>query len=145
MPVKGKVGLYGLAMHTVVTVLFLRLRAARGEQFGAELLFVALPLLLLCAFAVYAFVVSRYLTRRAGMQNPLFIDMLVGMLVEYVIFTAAAAFLGIYDGLRAGGVLSSVAMSILWVYATFMIQILLLGNLCGLVGWLILKKYPRSI
>jgi hypothetical protein len=68
-----------------------------------------------------------------------------------MIFTVAAALFGIYDGLRtgppgaglAGGLLTSVYFNILWVYATFMVQILVLGNLCGLVGWLVLKNRPR--
>ena len=149
MSMNKKVGLFGLAMHFAIVVVFVLLRTMKGEHFGPEFLFVALPLLLVSAYLVYLLVVSRYLLRRKGMVKPLFIDALVGMLVEYIIFTLAGALFGIFDGLRTGplqgagmlgGLLSSVFMNILWVYATFMVQILVLGNLCGLVGWLVLKK-----
>lgn len=149
MSMNKKAGLFGLAMHCAIVVTFVLMRTMRGERFGPEFLFVALPLLLVSAYLVYFFVVSRYLRRREGMVKPLFIDALVGMLVEYIIFTLAGALFGIFDGFRTGppmgagmasGLLTSVFMNILWVYATFMVQILVLGNLCGLVGWLVLKK-----
>jgi hypothetical protein len=146
-----KAGLYGLAVHAGIVLLFVRTRIFSGEQLGGDLLYVAMPLLLVSAFGVYTLVVPRYLARRAGMQKPLFIDALVGILLEYVIFTSAAVLFGVLDGLRSGppmggtmisGMLTSVFMNILWVYATFMIQILVIGNLCGLGGWWLLKKFP---
>ena len=149
MSMNKKAGLFGLAMHFAIVVTFLLMRTVKGERFGPEFLFVALPFLLVSAYLVYFLVVSRYLRRREGMVKPLFIDALVGMLVEYIIFTLAGALFGIFDGIRTGavgesgllgGLLTSVFMNILWVYATFMVQILVLGNLCGLVGWLVLKK-----
>jgi hypothetical protein len=149
MPMNKKAGLFGLAMHFAIVVVFVAMRTARGERFGPEFLFAAFPLLLVSSYLVYSFVISRYLKRREGMARPLFIDALVGMLVEYIIFTLAGALFGIFDGLRTGppsgagmlsGLLTSVFMNILWVYATFMVQILVLGNLCGLVGWVVLKK-----
>lgn len=146
---KKKTGLFGLAMHAVVVAAFLLSRVMRGETFGPELLFAAVPLLLASAFAVYALVVPRYIERREGMQRPIVIDSLIGILVEYLIFTLSGILFGLYDGLRAGapagsglaGVLvTSVVMNVLWVYATFMVHIIVLGNLCGLVGWYLLKK-----
>lgn len=144
-----KVGLYGFLIHIVIVSFFLALRNLQGEQLNLELSLVAVPLLLLSSFLVYAVVVSRYVQRRAGMQKPAVIDSLVGILSEYMIFTITAVLLGLYDGLRSGygsgavtgqTLLTAVLMSLLWVYATFMVQILVLGNLCGLVGWLLLRK-----
>ena len=144
-----KVGLFGFLIHTVIIVAFLMSRNLRGEQLGADLVFVAMPLLLLSAFLVYGVVVARYVQRREGMQKAVIIDSLVGILAEYMIFTLAALLFGIFDGLRAGlssdaglgkALLTGVVMNMLWVYATFLVQVLVLGNLCGLVGWFLLRK-----
>lgn len=146
---KKRIGLFGLVTHAVIVVGFFLSRALRGEKFGPDLLFAAVPLLLASAFAVYALVVPRYVQRREGMQKPIVIDSLVGILVEFLVFTLAGLLLGLYDGMRvgaasasglAGGLLTSVVMNVLWVYATFMVHIIVLGNLCGLVGWYLLKK-----
>ena len=147
MPKKNLVGLYGLAVHAVIVITFVVRRSLQGEQFGPDLLYVGMPLLLACSFLVYYMVGPWYLKRRSGMQNAVIIDSLVGMLIEYIIFTATAILLGVYDGFRTAadgalldGLAAGVVRNILWVYATFMVQILVLGNLCGLLGWLVLKK-----
>jgi hypothetical protein len=146
---RKKVGLFGVVMHAVIVTVFLMSRNLRGERFDANLFLTAVPLLLLSSFLVYAFVVSRYVQRREGMQKPVVIDSLVGILAEYMIFTFAAVLLGLVDGLRSGSaaeaeigrsLLTGVVMNVLWVYATFLVQILVLGNLCGLVGWFLLRK-----
>ena len=147
MSINKKVGLFGLGIHAIIVAAFLVSRTVKGEHFGTELLFVGIPLLLVSAYLTYSVVVTRYLKRRSGMQKAVIIDSLVGMLVEYIIFTVAGILFGIVDGFRTakegallGGLMTGVFMNILWVYATFMVQILILGNLCGLVGWLVLKK-----
>lgn len=146
---KKKIGLFGLLTHAVIVIGFLLSRAMQGEKFGPDLLFAAVPLLLASSFAVYALVVARYVERREGMQKPIVIDSLVGILVEVLIFALAGLLFGLYDGLRtgaasesglAGGLLISVVMNVLWVYATFMVHIIVLGNLCGLAGWYLLRK-----
>lgn len=148
---KKKVGLFGLAMHVAIVVVFVFSRRLRGEQFGPEMLFVMVPLLLLSSFLVYFFAASRYVERREGMQKAVVIDSLIGILLEYVIFTLTAVLFSIYEGLRIGAgegagmvssLLSSLFRNILWVYGVVpgMLQILVLGNLCGLVGWYVLKR-----
>jgi hypothetical protein len=144
-----KVGLYGFVSHAVIVLAFVMSRSLRGERLGNDLLLVGVPLLFLSSFLIYAFIVSRYVLRREGIQKPVIIDSLVGILSEYMIFTLAAVLFGIYDGLRGGpgagagigrALLTSVFMNILWVYATFMVQIIVIGNVCGLVGWYLLRK-----
>jgi hypothetical protein len=144
-----KVGLFGVIIHAVIVSAFLISRGFRGERIGGDMVSVAVPLLLLSSFIVYTFVVSRYVQRREGMQKPVIIDSLVGILAEYMIFTLAAVLFGLYEGFGnrsdAGlgkALLTGVLTNILWVYATFMVQVLVLGNLCGLVGWLLLRKEP---
>ena len=83
------------------------------------------------------------------MRNSVVIDSLVGILAEYIIVTLAVILYGLYEGLGSGlraddgmgkSLLTGVLMNLLWVYATFMVQVLLLGNLCGLAGWFLLRK-----
>jgi hypothetical protein len=149
MKMNKKTGLFGLLIHAVIMTVFLMSRNLRGEQFSADLVLVAVPLLLLSSYLVYFFVVSRYVERREGMQKPVIIDSLVGILAEYMIFTLAAVLFGIVDGLRTGvasgtgigrALLTGVVLNMLWVYATFLVQVLVLGNMCGLVGWFLLRK-----
>jgi hypothetical protein len=149
MKMNKKTGLFGLLIHAVIMTVFLMSRNLRGEQFSADLVLVAVPLLLLSSYLVYFFVVSRYVERREGMQKPVIIDSLVGILAEYMIFTLAAVLFGIVDGLRTGvasgtgigrALLTGVVLNMLWVYATFLVQVLVLGTMCGLVGWFLLRK-----
>lgn len=146
---RSRVGFYGFLFHVVVIAAFLAARTLRGEQLGADLLFVAVPMLLLSSFLVYAFAVSKYVERRQGTQRSALADSLVGMLAECMIFTLAAAFAGLFEGVRRGptaesgfwsALLTPVIMNILWAYATFFVHILLIGNAAGLVGWFLMKK-----
>ncbi len=139
---KKKTGLFGFLVHFVIISAFLIARNLRGEQLGRDLVLVAVPLLLLSSFLVYAFAVSRYVERREGTQKAVVVDSLVGMLAECMIFTLAAALFGIYEGFKygAGALLPSVLTNLLWAYATFLVQMLVIGNLAGLVGWFVLKK-----
>ena len=144
-----KVGLFGILIHAIIVAVFLLSRNLRGERISTDIVLVAIPLLLFSSFIVYTVVVSRYVQRREGSQKSIIIDSLMGIMAEYMIFTLAAVLFGLYDGLwnRHGSetgfgkaLLTGVMMNILWVYATFMVQVLVLGNLCGLVGWLLLRK-----
>jgi hypothetical protein len=149
MSINKKVGLFGLAMHFAMVIVFLLWNVSRGRRFEPEFIFIGLSLLIASAYVVYYVVISRYLTRRKGMVNPLFIDILVGILAEFIIFTLTGACVGIFEGFRAistagegmvGGLLTSLYVNILQVYGNFMDYLPTLGTLCGLVGWLVLKK-----
>lgn len=144
-----KIGLFGLLSHAAMVAAFLLVRYLRGDRFGADLVLIAVPLLLLSAFLVYAAVVSRYVQKREGMQRTVIIDSLVGILAEFIIVTLAALLAGLVDGVRASvgtgaglgeQVLASVLMSLLWVYATLLVQVIVVGNLCGLAGWFLLRN-----
>lgn len=153
MSMKWKIGLFGFLMHVGIVVLFLLARATRGERLEPVFLLGAIPLFLLSSYLVYVFVVSRYVEKREGVRNPVVIDSLIGILAELIIFTITAVLFGLYDGFRTGGgaesglfgaLLTGVLMNILWAYATFMVHILVIGNLCGLAGWYMLKKTARG-
>jgi hypothetical protein len=155
--VKLKTGLFGAAVNAAVILgvsLYSGLARDRSE---AVLYLSAIPVLAVSAFVVYYVVVSSYVAKRSGIVNPVFFDSLVGMLAEIIIVTVGTSCYSLWNTLSnmSGKGLSAFAndfaagflVNILWVFGLFMVHILIAGNIAGLVGWGLLKKYslkPRS-
>lgn len=144
------VGLYGVLFHVVVACaaawLGYRNQAGIPASFWAE----AVPPFLLAAFAVYAGVVATYVPRRPTTKGAVFFDSAVGMFAEAAVFAVGALLwaalvstpaLG-QQGLSgyASAVAGTAAFGILWSFGSFFLQILVVGNAAGLVGWWVLKR-----
>jgi hypothetical protein len=153
---KLKVGLYGAAVNVAAVLGILLFSAVRGGGVGFNAYFSALPVLSAAAFVVYYFVVSAYVAKRPGIQNPVFFDSLVGMLAELIIITLGVVLHSVWMSILemqgwdfmafAADLATGILMNFLWIFATFMIHILVIGNIAGLVGWYVLKKVnPKEL
>jgi hypothetical protein len=155
--VKLKVGLFGAAVNAAVILAVSFFSLIARDRSEAVLYLSAMPVLAVSAFIVYYAVVSSYVAKRAGIANPVFFDSLVGMLAEIIIVTVGTSCYSLWNTLSnlPGKGLSAFApdfaagflVNILWVFGMFMVHILIAGNIAGLAGWVLLKKYglrPRS-
>jgi hypothetical protein len=153
---KLKIGLFGAAVNVVVIIGMLLFSAGTRGGAGFSSYLSALPLLAVSAFVVYYFIVSSYVVKRAGIQKPFFFDSLVGMLAELIIVTCAAACYSLWltlsnmhgrdIGLLASDLATGILVNLLWVFALFLVHILLVGNLAGITGWYLLKKIgPKKL
>jgi hypothetical protein len=148
--VKLKVGLYGVLFHAVIVSFFFGARSS-GDDNPPLFYLIAAPLVLVSAFIVYFFFLSSYVQKREGMQRVIVFDSLAGMLGEYMIFTLAAVLYSLFVGLQAlaregaGAFINAVAtglfVNLLFVYAKYMVHMLVIGNIAGLAGWFILKQW----
>jgi hypothetical protein len=146
---KWKVGLFGVAINIGAVIWVLFTAVVRG---GAELrnYLLVVPMLAASAFVVYYFIVSSYVVKRAGIQKPVFFDSLVGMLAELIIVTLGTLCYSVWFSLLnmhgkdfqafAADLTTGILVNLLWVFAMFMVQILLVGNIAGLAGWFLMKK-----
>lgn len=153
---KLKIGFFGAAVNAVVVIVILFFSAvSRGTPVISTYLS-AVPVLAVSAFVVYYFVVSSYVVKRAGIEKPFFLDSLVGMLAELIIVTLGTVCYSLWNTLsnmqeRNVGAFSTdlaagILVNLLWVFAMFMVHILIVGNIAGFVGWLVLKKIdPKSL
>jgi hypothetical protein len=152
---KWKVGLFGVAINIGAVIWVLFTAVVRS---GAELrnYLSVVPMLAASAFVVYYFIVSSYVVKRAGIQKPVFLDSLVGMLAELIIVTIGTLCYSVWFSLLdmhgkdlqafSADLSTSILVNLLWVFAMFMVQILLVGNIAGLAGWFLLKKVaPKSL
>ena len=153
---KLKVGLYGAAVNVAAVLGILLFSAVRGGGVGFNAYFSGLPVLSAAAFVVYYFVVSAYVAKRPGIQNPVFFDSLVGMLAELITVTLGAVLHGVGASISAvqgrgltafaADLTAGILMNLLFVFGTFMIHILVIGNIAGLVGWYLLTKVsPKDL
>lgn len=148
-----RIGLYGLAYHAVLAAVLLGAGAAKEAEIGREVA-IAVPCLLVAAFTVYFFVVSSYVDRRTGLRGTVLYDSLVGMLAAFIIVALTSALYSLiasFDAFAGGGAGAylqafgmSVILHLLWAFASFMMHILIFGNLAGLIGWYVLKKTAPS-
>ena len=148
---KLRIGLYGAVINVLIVIGMLLFSALKRGSSGMGVYFSALPFLAVAAFVVYYFVVSAYVAKRPGLQKPMLFDSLAGMLAELIIITLGAVLYSVLisishiqgRGLQAfaSDLATGIVMNLLWVFALFMIHILIIGNIAGLVGWYILKKF----
>lgn len=142
-------GLYGLAFHVLVVAAVAwtghRNRAGIPATFWLE----AVPPFLAAALAVYALVVAPYVPRRATTRGAVLFDSAVGMFAETAVFVLAAFLYGVVAaapaaregiGAWASSATSMTYFAVLWSFGSFFLQILVVGNAAGLVGWWVLKR-----
>lgn len=146
---KWKIGLFGALVNVVavIGILFFSTVTRGGAEFSSYVS--VLPILAVSAFIVYYFAVSSYVVKRAGIQKPVFIDSLVGMLVELIIVTLGVVCYSLWDTLSHAygqafqaivtAFTTAILVNLLWVIAMFTVHILIIGNIAGLVGWYLLK------
>jgi hypothetical protein len=143
------VGLYGLLFHAAVVgaVAWVGHRNQAGipARFWVE----TVPPFLAAAFAVYAAVVTTYVQRRATARSAVLFDSAVGMFAEIAVFVLAAFLYAVTnagpaarDGLAAwaSAAARTTFFAVLWAFGSFFLQILVVGNAAGLVGWWVLKR-----
>lgn len=96
------------------------------------------------------------MVKRAGIQKPVFIDSLVGMLAELIIVTLGVVCYSVWItrshsggqalSVIASDITTSILVNLLWVFAMFMVHIFIVGNIAGLVGWYLLSKLdPKGL
>ena len=151
---KLKIGFFGMAVNVVVVTGILMFSAVtRGAAVFSEYL-PALPMLAVSAFVVYYFIVSTYVVKRAGIQKPVFIDSLVGMLAELILVTLGVVCYSVWITLSnmhgqdlrviASDLTTGILVNLLWVFAMFLVHILIVGNIAGLMGWYLLGKISQK-
>ena len=119
-------------------------RAAIPARFWA----IALPCAIVMGGLVYLLAVAPYVTRRVYRKGSVFFDSAVGMFAELAVVAFTAVAFGVIDAVTAGegvtvaAVGSHVLFVFLYAIGNFLTQILVIGNLAGLVGWVLLK--PRD-
>jgi hypothetical protein len=143
------VGLYGLLFHAAVVGIAAWVGQRNQAGIPARFWLEAAPPFLAAAFAVYAVVVAPYVPRRATTRGAVLFDSVVGMLAETAVFVLAALLHGAAAAAPAarGGLgawasawAATSAFAILWAFGSFFLQILVVGNAAGLVGWWVLKR-----
>lgn len=148
LPIRVWAGLFGLAVHVVVLVAALWNVQSASDIPSKFWVTMALPFFT-AAFVVYALVVGSYLPKRPSHRGAVFFDSAVGMLAELgvVVLTAVLHALVSSTGALAGGLgayLAAVAnntlFGFLWAVGSFFMQILIVGNAAGFVGWWVMKR-----
>jgi hypothetical protein len=150
------VGLYGVLFHVVVTGVVAWVGHRNQAGIPGSFWVQAVPPFLVAALAVYALVVAPYVPRRSTTKGAVFFDSAVGMFAEAAVFVLAAFLYAALVSAPAFGhglsayataVASTTFFGILWAFGSFFLQILVVGNAAGLVGWWVLKKiaarHPR--
>jgi hypothetical protein len=154
--VKLKIGLFGAVVNVVVVIGILSFSAVTRGNVGFNTYLSVLPMLAVSAFIVYYFIVSSYVVKRVSIQKPVLIDSLVGMLAELIIVTLGVVCYSVGISLVnmhgrewavvASDITTGILVNLLWLFALFMVHILIVGNIAGLVGWYLLKKInPKSL
>jgi hypothetical protein len=154
--VKLKIGLFGAIINVVVVIGILTFSAVTRGNVGFNVYLSVLPLLAVSAFVVYYFIVSSYVVKRTAIPKPFFYDSLVGMLAELIIVTLGVVCYSVWTslvhmhgrdwGVVASDISSGILVNLLWLFAIFMVHILIVGNIAGLVGWYLLKKMnPKKL
>lgn len=144
-----RVGLYGAAIHLLLLAFGLVSGFLRRSELVPGLPVAFLLFLLLSAFLVYYFIVTRYVRKGRGTSRSMLTDSLIGMLSELMVATLAAVLTAVYATLttlseQGAALFTSLGYNILlfllWVYGTHLLSILVAGNIAGLAGWYLLEK-----
>jgi hypothetical protein len=146
------VGAYGVLFHAVVAGAVLAIALKNRAPISALFWSITIPALLLSAFVVYAFAVAPYVARREQRKGAVFFDALVGMAAEPAVVALTALLYGVVAasaatsatgggaGAFAAELASRAQLALLWSFANFMTQILVIGNAAGFVGFVVLKR-----
>lgn len=144
-----KAAAYGVAFHAVAVIIMLGLALKNRAPLEAGVLIRAIPALLASAAVLYFFIVGPYLPSRSLRKAVVFADSAIGMLVECAVVALTSFLYALLVTLPAlpGGLgtfasafASTASFTLLWMFASFFVQILVIGNAAGLVGWFVLKK-----
>jgi hypothetical protein len=142
-------GLYGLAFHAVAVGLALWTARRNQADIPASFWWAVVPPLLVAAFVVYALVVASYVPKRPTHRMTVFYDCVVTMLAEVVVLAVTSVLyaLLISRGALAGGLgaylsasANMTAFAFLWTLGSFFLQVLVIGNAAGFLGWWVMKK-----
>lgn len=149
LPIRVWAGLYGLAFHAAAVVLALWTAKRNQADIPASFWWTAVPPLLVAAFVVYVAIVGPYVPRRPSHRMTVFYDCVVTMLAEVAILALTSV---LYALLVSRGALSSgagaylgtaanmTAFAFLWTLGSFFMQVLVIGNAAGFLGWWVMKK-----
>lgn len=141
--------IYGVAFHAAAVLIMVGVAIKNRAPLEGAVLARAIPLLLIASAVLYFFIVGRYVAGRVKKKGVVFLDSVIGMMVETAVVALASILYALVASLPAlaagaGAFLlafgQSSAYTLLWIFAGFLVQILVIGNAAGLVGWLLLKK-----
>lgn len=143
---------YGLLFHAVVAAIVVWVARSHRARIEPGFWWVAVPLVLAAGAGGFALVAGPYLRRRNDRRRGVvLVDALVGMLAECVTVVQLALLFGAVAAARTGGgaaaalaaFASNASFVALYAAASFLEQILVVGNAAGLVGWWLLKRAGR--
>lgn len=139
-------GLYGAAFHAAVGGTLVAIAAWNRAPIPPRFWAIALPCAVVMGGLVYALIVAPYAMRREYRKGIVFFDSAVGMFAELAVVAFTALAYGVIDaatspeGLTAAAVGNHVLFVFLYAVGNFLTQVLVIGNLAGLVGWVLLKR-----
>ncbi len=144
--------LYGALFHAVVAGVVLAVAVAKRVEVPAAFWAAAAPAMMVAGGLVYASLVAGYVARRSVRRNALFYDSLIGMMAEVAVLAVTSV---LYAVIVSGGALvdegplgylaavaSAAVVGFLWAAGSFLLQVLVVGNAAGLVGWWTMEKLP---
>jgi hypothetical protein len=149
LPNRLWVGLYGLAFHVLAVLLVLWTARRNQADIPADFWWAAVPPLLVAAFAVYALVVAPYVPKRPTHKMLVFYDCVVAMLAEVAILALTSVLYGLLAsrdalaggaGAWLGAAANMMAFAFLYALGSFFLQVLVVGNAAGFLGWWVMKK-----
>lgn len=148
LPNRVWAGLFGLAVHVIVIFAALWNTQSLADVPARFWTTMALPFLA-AAFVVYALLVGSYLPKRPTHRGAVFFDSAVGMFAELgvvvltaVLYAFVSSTAALSEGLGAyfGAVANNTLFGFLWALGSFFMQILIVGNAAGFVGWWVMKR-----
>ena len=149
LPNRVWVGLYGLAFHAAAVALALWTAKRNQADIPAGFWWTVVPPLLVAAFAVYAIVVAPYVPKRPTTRMLVFYDCVVAMLGEVAILALTSILYALLAsrgalpsgiGAYLGAAVNATALAFLWTIGSFFLQVLVIGNAAGFLGWWVMKK-----
>jgi hypothetical protein len=149
LPNRVWVGLYGLAFHAAAVAIALWTAKRNQADIPAGFWWAAAPPLLVAAFAVYALIVAPYVPKRPTHKMLVFYDCVVAMLAEVAILALTSILYALVvsrsalaDGAGAylGAAANMTAFAFLFTLGSFFLQVLVIGNAAGFLGWWVMKK-----
>jgi hypothetical protein len=149
IPIRIWAGLYGVAFHAVAAALAIYTAVRNRAGIEAGFWWTAIPPFLVAAFVVYALIVGPYLPKRPTTRGAFFYDSAIGMLAEVAVVAGTAILYAFVVSTRVleqgvgaylGAVLNMTIFGFLWALGSFFLQVLVVGNAAGLVGWWVMKR-----
>lgn len=147
--------LFGALFHAVAAGVVLAVAVARRVEVPVAFWAAAVPAMIAAGGLVYATLVAGYVARRTPRRGAPFYDSLIGMMAEVAVLAATSVLYAVIvsaGALAAEGpvgylaaVASAAVVGFLWAFGSFLLQILVVGNAAGLIGWWTLEKLPGVV